>query len=200
MALAQPAGHDRLELRVPLFETVVAGMADDRRHVLIDCGPARSGMIDILTGYRCRLDVLDLPAQLDQLRSLPAETDLGGWFERLLPATASEPADAIFCWNLLNYLAPAQIAAFLAVLTKRLKPGGQVHALIEYSSPRMPAAPGRMAPVAPTALLLEPVDAEQVDSPRYARGTLEKLMPGLKAERTMLLSNGMQEYLFRPSS
>lgn len=196
-ALADPVSEEALELRVPLFESIMAGLNDEARHVLIDCGPARAGMIDLLAGTRCRLDILDLPARLGTLNALPEETDLAGWFGKLLPQAAGENADVIFCWNLFDYLQPLQVSAMMNVLSARLRPGGRVHALVHYASPRMPEGPGGMAPMGKTVLKLEPGGPATRTAPRHSRGTLEKFMPGMKAERTMLLGNGMQEYLFR---
>ena len=195
-ALAQVVSEGPQQLRVPLFESITAGLDDEARHVLIDCGPARAGMIEMLTGLRCRLDVLDLPARLDSLATLPEDADLVAWFAERLPPAGSEPADLILCWNLLDYLTPAQISALMSVLIPRLRPGGRVHALVQYSSPRMPAGPGGMAPHGRTVLNVDSDGPANRNTPRHSRGTLEKFMQGLKAERTMLLSNGMQEYLF----
>lgn len=196
-SLALTEQKDGQTLRVPLFESVMTGFDDDRRHVVIDCGPARSGLLELLAGLRCRIDVLDLPVQLNRLASLDADSDFEAWFAQWLPAADDEPADLILCWNLLDYLEPAQIAALMTVLIERLRPGGRIHALVEYSSPKMAAAPGGMAPAGKTALTLESVAERSRPAPRHSRGALEKLMPGLKTERGMLLSNGMQEYLFR---
>lgn len=194
-ALAQALPEEPQELRVPLFESITAGLDDEARHVLIDCGPARAGMIDMLAGLRCRLDVLDLPARLDTLAALPEDTDLAAWFAQWVPPARSESADLILCWNLLDYLTPEQISALMGALIPRLRPGGRIHALVQYSSPQMPEGPGGMAPASRTALRVDSGPASR-KAPRHSRGTLEKFMHGLKAERTMLLSNGMQEYLF----
>lgn len=183
-------------LRVPLFESITVGLNDESRHVLIDCGPARAGMIDMLAGLRCRLDVLDLPARLDALAGLPEDTDLAAWFGQTIVPARPEPADVILCWNLLDYLEAEQISALMSVLIPRLRPGGRVHALVQYSSPNMPSEPGGMAPMGRTALQVYSEGPASRKAPRHSRGTLEKFMQGLKAERTMLLSNGMQEYLF----
>lgn len=195
-SLALAMHEEPQQLRVPLFESITAGFNDEARHVLIDCGPARAGMIEMLTGLRCRLEIIDLPARLESLEALPDDVDLAEWFARLLPPAGSEAADFIFCWNLLDYLAPQQISALMRVLIPRLRPGGRVHALVQYSSPRMPAGPGGMAPLGRTVLQLDNLGPASRNAPRHSRGTLEKFMQGLKAERTMLLSNGMQEYLF----
>lgn len=197
LALADEASAGPQTLRVPLFESVMAGFDDQQRHVVIDCGPARAGLIELMTAFRCRVDILDLPARLGELDGLEEDCDLAAWFAQWLPAAGDEPADLVLCWNLLDYLKPDQIAALMSVLTGRLRPGGRIHALVEYSSPKMAAMPGGMAPSGKTALSLELAGERSRPSPRHSRGGLEKLMPGLAAERGMLLSNGMQEHLFR---
>lgn len=187
-------------VRCPLFESMVGGFDDDRRHVVCDLGPARSGTVALLGRFRCRLEILSLPHLLPTLLTCETAAEVEALVRTRLPHDAEEPVDALLCWNLLNYLTPAIIAPLMRVLAERLAPGGLVHALIEYSAAQMPGQPARIAPSGPGELLIEPDDAAPCPAPRYALGALEKCLPGLKSERAMLLGNGMQEYLFRRSS
>ena len=41
-----------------------------------------------------------------------------------------------------------------------------------------------------------PTGGERTEAPRYSPKGLEKAMPTLRVERTMLLNNGMQEFVF----
>ena len=186
-------------LRAPLFESIITGLDPETRHVLLDLGPARAGTIELLVGRRCRLDILDLTDSLAELDTMEDGDRMRAFAQKCLPDSKAEPVEVILCWNFLNYLRPTAIEAVLAPMIERLAPGGVVHALIEYATPTMPATPARMAPNANHELVVEPTTGETIPSPRYRQKTLSAHLGGLTAERTMLLGNGMQEYLFRRS-
>lgn len=197
-AAAQMSGMEPIELRAPLFESLIGGLDETRRHVVIDLSPARSTTIDLLSRFRCRLDVIDLPRALDEIGSAE-EKDLPDLFRSLLTPPRGETVDVVLCWQLLNYLEPAAIEALMRCLARRGGARTRIHALIEYSATRMPQTPGFIAPMSSDTLMLMPSQAELRPTPRYSSPDLEKCMPGFSHERTMLLGNGMQEYLFRAS-
>ncbi len=186
------------ELRVPLFQSIFEQLDPEQRVVVLDLGPARSGLIERLVDWRCRLDVIGVPDRLAQWRSLEDSNQIETVIQSALPPLRGERTHVVLAWNLLNYLDTARIQILARVLKKRLAPGACLHALIEYSSKQMPALPGKMTPCDAGNLHVEP-DHElgQIDTPRFARARLESCLAGMQAERTMLLGNGMQEYLFR---
>ncbi|RFF28596.1 MULTISPECIES: hypothetical protein [unclassified Wenzhouxiangella] len=188
-------------IRAPLFAMAVEDFEDDRRHVVLDLGRAREGTVALFSGYRCRLDVVDLPAKLGDLPDVDEE---GGpeaverWLDGLLPPTQGESVDLVLCWNLLNYLPAGVIEALGRRLAERASPQARLHALIEYRATRMPAVPASYAPVG-LELVDDPPEGDPatVAAPRYSPKELEKRLPGFTSEKTMLLGNGMQEYLYR---
>ena len=194
-----PAAASRVGrgLHAPLFEQLVHRLEEDRRHVVLDCGAARAGTIDLLSRYRCRLDILDLAVALPELTAQSDPQARSAVFARRLPKAQTEPAELVFCWNLLNYLKPADVSALIDGLLPLLAPAARLHALIEYSSPLMPASPGHWVPDQNGRLFADQEDAEQIPAPRYSPKALERMMPRLKPERSMLLGNGLREHLFR---
>jgi len=188
-------------IRAPLFSMAVEAFEDERRHVVLDLGRARSGTVELFSDYRCRLDVVDLPAHLKDLPDIEEE---GGpeavehWLDGLLPPTRGEMVDLVLCWNLLNYLPAAVIERLIRRLAERASSRARLHALIEYSATRMPVVPVSFAP-AGLELLADPAagDPAAIPAPRYSPKELEKRLPGFVSERTMLLGNGMQEFLYR---
>lgn len=188
-------------IRAPLFAMAVEAFEDDRRHVVLDLGRARAGTVDLFGRYRCRLDVVDLPGRLAELPDVEDEEGpqaVERWLDGLLPPAHGETVDLVLCWNLLNYLPAAVIEALGRRLAERASPRARLHALIEYRATRMPAVPASFAPVG-LELLADPDEAalEAIPAPRYSPKELEKRLPGFSSEKTMLLGNGMQEYLYR---
>ncbi len=189
-------------IRAPLFARLVESFDDQRRHVILDLGRARAGTVELFGHYRCRLDVVDLPSMLDQMPRGEDQTEeaLAAWLERQLPPAGSEGADLVLCWNLLNYLPLKAIELLSGLLTSRTAPGARLHALIEYSATRMPTRPPSFAPSG-LELMADPAPgSETVPAPRYTPKALEKRLPGFVSDQTMLLGNGMQEFLYRRQS
>lgn len=194
----EESGRD--SVRAPLFALALEPFEDDRRRVVLDLGRARSGTIELFSRFRCRLDVIDLPASLEHLPDPDEPAEVSRWIDRLLPATGGERVDLVLCWNLLNYLSPALIEALGARLAERSAPGARLHALIEYSAKQMPARPLSFSPEDEEIGADHPLGTATIAAPRYTPKALEKRLPGFSSERTMLLGNGMQEFLYRRSS
>ncbi|MEE4297095.1 MAG: hypothetical protein V2J20_10840 [Wenzhouxiangella sp.] len=185
-------------LAAPLFAQAIGDLDPEQRVIVLDLGNIRSGTVELFATYRCRLDIANLPDVLP----LPGVEDDPDVRSRVLASVLTvhdrEPLDLVLCWNLLNYLDREDIRQLIELLAPRLKAGTRLHALMEYASPLMPATPGAWVPDTNGRLHASQVDEEQTDSPRYKPKELERLMPQLKPERTVLLGNGLQEFLFKP--
>lgn len=201
-ALAQRVNpEDRpAPVRVPLLGTLLHEVDEDRRFVVLDLGSIRGGTLDVFGGRRCRIDVLDLTAQLPLESSEEAPDPLPALLQQRLPPARGEQVDLVLCWNLLNYLDEPQMQALLRALEPRLAPDVRVHALIESSATHMSQRPTPVSLCAEDALQLGPAADPSCPAPRYSLASLERGLPGFRSERTLLLSNGQREYLFKPES
>ena len=187
----QDPGHTAERVKVPLLVELLARDVGDRCRVWADLGRAQSGLVERLTGGRNRLIVADLPGAL-----------LGGdanWHhpDKVLDENFwTEPVDCFLCWDLLNYMRPDQLGELSRRIARRARTDSSVHALIQYSGTSMSETPGRYGLNDDGRLTVVPVDAPSTNTPRYSPKALEKAMPELRVERTMLLNNGMQEFVF----
>lgn len=186
----------RVKVRTPLFKERLLSLCNSNRHVIIDLGPVRSSTLAALHGSRCRLDIINLP---ELLLHHPQESDSKALMEALaqrILLSDWEQAELVLCWTLLNYLDPLQLQELMQLLAKRLTPNAKIHALIGSSSTLLSKQPPGVSAEDNEHLLIESEQLPSCLSPRYSSGTLEKNMQGFKPERTMLLSNGMREYIF----
>lgn len=200
LAVRDPGGPDRHDegTRAPLLAELLAPPADRRRRVIADLCALQPGVIDAVAGTRTRLVVLDLPERRARASTRWHRLDTG-----LAADHWREPLDAVLCWDLLNYLEADELAELAGAISARSAPHCRIHALIQYSAVDMPTEPGRMQLDADRSLLPAPGDASEAprrSAPRYSPKALEKAMPALRVDRTMLLGNGMQEFVFVPSA
>ena len=188
---------NRDTVRSPLFKEQLLSLGKAERHVLIDLGPARSKTLAVLNGSRCRLDIVNLPELLKRYSFESDSDELMKALAQRIMCSDIEQADLVLCWTLLNYLDPSQLKRLMLLLEKRLAPNAKIHALIVSSSTLLyKEPPGVCAEDHENLLIESSEEAPSCPSPKYSLGTLEKNMQGFKSERTMLLSNGMREYIF----
>lgn len=179
-------------VRVPLLSELLDGSANAQRRVWADLGAVQRGLIEHLTPTRSRLLVVDLPA---------ARVDgFDGWHRPDSVLDTSfwrDPVDCFLCWDLPNYMQRDELGELAEAIARRGHAGARVHALIQYSGHEMPVQPGRYCLEPDLWLTDSTPPGGTVPTPRYSPTALAKAMPELKVERTMLLNNGMQEFLFR---
>jgi len=190
-------------LHAPLFQDLLARLDETGRHVILDLGAASTAMLALLGRSRCRVEIADLAyfGGIDHLSSAepgPALTDAA---ESLLPSRLPGDAiDLVFCWDLPNYLTLDALSALMGTIGRRARPGALAHALIFYAGRDMNEHPGRFVPTADGELIDRSGPGAAIAAPRYSPEDLGKNMGGFLIDRARLLSNGMQEFLFRLGS
>jgi hypothetical protein len=170
-------------IRLPLLARLFDERDASARSCWADLGPVQPGLVAGLAGTRSKLFVLDLPGLRADGRS---------WSR---PPAPDEPISLALCWDLLNYMDAGELGALSAAVAATGCPGCRMHALIQYSSKTMPGRPCAFS--IDERLNFTPRDGgDAVEAPRYSPKALEKAMPLLRVESTMLLNNGMQEFVF----
>lgn len=170
-------------IRLPLLTELIQDQGTERR-VWWDLGAAKAALVNRLAPAAPRLIVSNWPTA-----DSASETSL------LAGALSVRPLDCVLCWDLLNYQGQAELARLSSQIEQYAHPDCRVHALIVYATPQMPAKPCNYRVDADFRLHTTGTQTGQIDAPRYSPKALEKAMPALKVQKTMLLNNGMQEFL-----
>lgn len=187
---AAPAGHHSESLRA-----LLSSLRSDSRRSVLDLGAPIASNIKLLSALSCRVRIADLQRSLsaESLESRRPE-GMAALFERLLPLEPDERFDALLAWDVFDYLRPDQVTSLLARLTPACRPGALALVLVSTRS-QIPARPLRYRIVANQTLAydgpLQPVRT----CPRYSQGDLSRMAPGFSVQRSLLLRNGLQEYL-----
>lgn len=192
-----------MALHAPLFHNLLAGLDEIERHVILDLGAASTAMLAQLGRSRCRVEITDLAhfGGIDYLNTTEPGPVLVDAAESLLPTRLPDDAiDIVFCWDLPNYLTLNALSALMNAIGHRARPGALAHALIFYAEPDMKEHPGRFVPTADGKLIDCSATSTAIAAPRYSPEDLGKNIGGFVIDRARLLSNGMQEFLFRLGS
>jgi len=190
-------------LHAPLFQNLVANLDESERHVVLDLGAASTEMLALLGRARCRVEISDLVhyGGIDRLNTAEPGPELFTTAESLLPGRLpDDDVDIVFCWDLPNYLSLDALSALMSTIGERASPGALAHALIFYAAPDMRKHPGRFVPTADGELIDCSTTSTTVAAPRYSPEALGKHSGNFVIDRARLLSNGMQEFLFRLDS
>ncbi|HKK06794.1 MAG TPA: hypothetical protein VKA50_13200 [Gammaproteobacteria bacterium] len=190
---------DPTELNSLLLAGLVERLAAGPRFELVDIGPAREATIAFFSQFHCRLHIEDAIAAL--ARPAPSTDEEGAWFEGRLKALLTPPAsigevDAVLCWDLLDHLSRPRLAAFAAHLAPWLRRGAHLHAFIS-TRPDIPGQPAGFEVLEASTVRVQPRPGPLQPAPRYHQLDLGRLMPQFAVERSVLLRNGLQEYLLR---
>ena len=187
----------------PLFHDLLAGLAATERYVVLDLGAASTAMLALLGRSRCRVEIADLAhfGGIELLNSTEPGPALVDAAESLLPKCRPDDAiDVVFCWDLPNYLTLDALSALMDAVGRRARPGALAHALIFYAERDMKNHPGRLLPTMDDQLIDHSPASAAIEAPRYTPNDLGKSMGCFAIDRARLLSNGMQEFLFRLQS
>ncbi|MBT3048280.1 MAG: hypothetical protein G8D61_05235 [gamma proteobacterium symbiont of Ctena orbiculata] len=192
-----PRGDDE-PFTSPLFHEAMTRFDHSRRHVILEPGPVSPGILALLQGKRCRLLVADAAVALSELSGKSSESEaLLQQVGPLINDSCNEKIDTVLCWDLLNYLSLPLIEAFTARLAALMSPAGMVHAYIHSAHTSMPRHPQRYSVLGEDRVACRSQDPSERKTPRYSYGDLDKHATGLQVARSMLLRNGIQEYLLR---
>ncbi len=181
----------------PLFVSLIDQLSHLGRCHILDLGPAIGANVEFFGQLHCRLHIADCIGELTELgrdndmeQSFPER--LGG----ILPLADCEPFDVILTWDLLNYLDKKTFAALMEWLAPVVSGDTYLHGYIA-SRKQIPLLPNRYRPVDGNKMQTTPSSSELRECPCYHLMDLRQLMPQFGVSRSILLQNGMQEYLFK---
>jgi hypothetical protein len=187
---AQP-GH-----RSQALKALLESLRTESRQTVLDLGPPLAGNIEFLSALSCRVRIADLHRSLgaESIENRQAEA-MAETLERLLPLAPDERFDALLAWDVFDYLRPDQVAALMARLTAACRPEALV--LVLASTRRqIPVAPLRYRILDGETLAADGPLMPQRAGPCHGQPDLKRMMPGFSVRHTVLLRNGIQEFLF----
>ena len=188
----------RQETKIPVFASLMDVMGKKANWVILDLGPARAANLELLSRFRCKLFIEDAHELIEGFTGVPAadETVLKRWLAQWTAGITAESIDVVLAWDIFNYLKPALCRIFLDHVTPLLRADAYLYLLV-YSQREMPALPMHFKAVAADKMEYQPLTGGTRPSPRYNQTELMKLLRNFSVTKSVLLRNGMQEYLLK---
>ena len=186
------------ETNSPVFAALIEIMGKGHKWGILDLGSARSANLEMLSKFRCRLFIEDAHELASALSGNSDEDKaaLVHWFEQWAGGVSAESIDVVIAWDIFNYLDSELCRTFVELLMPLLRPGAYIY-LSVYSQKDMPALPIRFTIIADDRLEYQPLSKATRPSPRFNQSDLKKRLPQFSIVKSVLLRNGMQEYLFK---
>jgi hypothetical protein len=180
---------------------VAEHLAREGKHQVLDLGSPLQHNLDFLAQFPARLYFEPLEDALAGLHApaLDAETDsapLPQPFAGLFDYPAEIHFELILAWDLFDYLQPEHIGALRERLTNHLARDCLLFCLTSNQA-EIPAKPQRYRILAEDRLAHEPRSPDRIPGPRHRAMQIKDQLRGFDLERSILLQNGVQEYLFR---
>lgn len=185
------------ETNTPLFAALLEWMDKQAHLAVLDLGPARAANLEMLSRFPCKLFIEDAHEFIGALQG-DAEADrtaLDAWLDQW-SADGAGSLDAVLAWDVFNYLDAAVCQAFMARLMPLLKRGAHLY-LTVYSQKDMPALPMQFRLLAADRMEYRPLSVATRPAPRFNQTELTRRLRNFGVVRSVLLRNGMQEYLLK---
>ena len=179
------------------LDNLLAPLRGERKHHILDLGPACGTNVEFFSGFRCKMYVADLFDTLVTKSPVPPEHGRVGprLFDRQLAIEDGTHFDIVLAWDVLNYLHANALLDVFGQLRQFCRQGTMLHALI-WGRSEIPATPMRFRITDERHVTFEVSSPVTRHNPRYAPREMERLMAGFRVSRSYLLRNAMQEYIF----
>ena len=192
--------------RAPGLELVAKQIAASPRSGILDLGSASRANVEYLSQFSCVLHIGDLFRALAEEPDMFApederdpeiedERDLEGAAERLLAYEDGTRFDAVFAWNLLDYLDEAASRAVMRRIGRYCRTGTLIYLTISNRE-TIPDQPGRLTIVDEQHLRFERRGVGTRSGMRHSPRALQRMMPGFHLQHSFLLRYELQDYLF----
>ena len=185
-------------LRTPGLELLAGRIAGLRRSDILDLGSPCRANVEYLSQFSCVLHIGDISRGLadDPEMSVPEEErDVEGVVERLFSKEDDIRFDAIFAWDIFDYLDAATSTAIMRRVGHSCRTGTLLY-LTTSNAETIPDEPARYTILDEQNFRFERRGTGIRDGMRHSPRGLERIMPGFRLQHSFLLGHQMQDYLF----
>ncbi|MEM7293675.1 MAG: class I SAM-dependent methyltransferase [Pseudomonadota bacterium] len=173
---------------------VLSVLDDTRKNNILDLGRMNQNNAEFFTQYNCKLFVENIAPSLEEINA-GADID-----EFLLNYGEDTKFDAIFTWDLFNYIDLKQLARLISRIKNNCRPDTLMH-VVSYTNENIAINPQQFGLIDNSTLQIVDLETQAREFPQYTAFDLLSHLPGFIAQDTWLPKDGMypgaMEYSFR---
>ena len=179
-----------------LFAGCVASFTEGK-HYILDLGPPTGGTVSFFSQFSSCLTCWDISEQLGNtgFSSIQDESDTS--FARLaslFDIPAKHAFDLVLSWELFNYIDVPALEQLVPLLAAMIRKGGVIHG-ISSAGKILPPVPSAYEILSASSLYRQSVSEQGLLSGQLYQNRIQKIFSGFRLNRTILLRNGLYEYV-----
>jgi hypothetical protein len=196
--IQQSSGND-LCINSPLLFDMLKKLSPEEKRTVLDTGCASQASIDFFSQYWCKLFITNSIAEIHNLDSKAIDTP-HKWHRALVKSLGfykrdKANLDIVLLWGLPNYLPADKLKELIAYLLPQTSNRLLLHTYI-YNTQQISATPADYHITNENKVKMAPNSTGQINCPLYHLSDLQDFFNPLKVEHSVMLSSGIQEYLF----
>jgi hypothetical protein len=179
---------------VKLLPDLFQHIEDEQRITVLHLGSVMPETLEFLSGYRCKIYVCDVFAELPFAVDPAQEQSVEQRLATVLDLPPEARFDLCLFWDLFNYLQPEAISA----LTRLLRPHWHQHSrgyALGVHNTRSPQRDASFALAGADVLALRQRREGLAGYAPLPQSRLKELMQGIEVQRSVLLGDGRLELL-----
>jgi hypothetical protein len=201
-----PAGSESIlsgtagyRINSPLLFTFLQKLPEEGYYHCLDLAPANLALLDYFAQFHCKLYLPNCAGELLGMDTEQLDTPqkrralIAGLLH--LEGYRCAGLDIILLWDLINYLPAPVLSDLIDYLREYTGRQTIIHGYV-YTRQSMPASPATFRFTTEEAIDVMQTSQAMSKCPAYYQEVLHRLLKPFVVQRSILLSSGLQEYLF----
>ena len=191
---------EAVNINSPLLFDMFKKISKDNKQVILDISQISADSLEYFSNYWCKLHLTNTINEFCSLQESSVNTS-HKWHRALVKTMGfykndKTDIDIILLWGLLNYLNADQLKGLISYLLPQCSKKAQLHVYV-FNSELMLEKPANYSIVKNQVFIHQQQLSKEINCPMYNLNDLQKHLFPFKLDHSVMLSSGIQEYVFR---
>lgn len=202
-ATSKTANNIAAIINSPLLFEMLGSLPANKKHTILDISQANNSSLTFFSDYWCKLFINNAINSIHKLNPELINTP-HKWHRALVNAMGfykkdKIELDIIFLWDLVNYLEPDKLKGLIDYIHPQCTNNTCLHIYI-FNSELISEAPSNYQIQSNKKVAIYPQQhVNKINGPTYNLNDLNKMLSPFNLDHSVMLSSGVQEYIFRLS-
>ena len=187
----------------PLLFKMLESLSKHKKYNILDISQANNNSLEFFSDYWCKLFINNAINSINKLDKNDINTS-HKWHRALvkimgLHKKSNAELDIIFLWDLPNYLEPEKLKGFIDYILPQCTKNTCLHTYV-FNSEFISETPSNYQILSNQKVAISPPQrTNKINGPMYNVNALKKMLAPFNLDQSVMLSSGVQEYIFRLS-